>query len=558
MLGRGKSHNSLSEIQTRLGSITNSPPIIAEELNHFFTNIESPSPCDFDQNFKASNEIKFRFQSVDDKVILNAFRRLKSTKRGGILGVPTYIYQTLAHTLVPAMVILINNCLKRFQFPDIYKLGIVSPIFKKGDQTCPGNYRPISSLPVLSKVFEYTLSEQIKSYLNENGLLSNRQFGFRTGVSTTQMLHFVLDKISLYLDKKGSRFVALASLDIKKAFDTVDHSLLVAKLSNFFNFNHDAATLIRSYLSNRTQCMKVDNFISEPLPITKGVPQGSILGPLLFSLMVSDMLDSYDFAFSYADDTVILAESLDQNSAHLVLSERFAQLSNWYLKNGLTLNVMKTNCTVFSHLDVDLNIPVVLSNTSLKLNKSVTLLGISLDSKLDFKIHVSTLVTRTNQLLYLLRKIRYLLNYEEAKLIYVSIIRPKLEYCASLFTFLNKSITSKIEACQNKAIRIICKAPMEFSITDARKLLNLHTLASRRALFFRCVVHKAASGAGSMALYHHINQQEATSRSLRSGCHLILPAVNSNRGRLSFLYNSIKLLKGDLDLPEYPLFHIDD
>ena len=132
MLGRGKSHNSLSEIQTRLGSITNSPPIIAEELNHFFTNIESPSPCDFDQNFKASNEIKFRFQSVDDKVILNAFRRLKSTKRGGILGVPTYIYQTLAHTLVPAMVILINNCLKRFQFPDIYKLGIVSPIFKKG------------------------------------------------------------------------------------------------------------------------------------------------------------------------------------------------------------------------------------------------------------------------------------------------------------------------------------------------------------------------------------------------------------------------------------------
>ena len=101
---------------------------------------------------------------------------------------------------------------------------------------------------------------------------------------------------------------------------------------------------------------------------------------------------------------------------------------------------------------------------------------------------------------------------------------------------------------------------MKFSISDARKLLNLHTpLASRRAWFFRCVVHKAASGAGSMALYHHIYQQETTSRSLRSGCHLILPAVNSNRGRLSFLYNnSIKLLQGDLDLPEYPLFYIDD
>ena len=140
--------------------------------------------------------------------------------------------------------------------------------------------------------------------------------------------------------------------------------------------------------------MKVDNFISEPLPITKGVPPGSILEPLFFNLMVNDMLNSHDFSFSYADDTVILVKFLDQGSAHSVLSERFSQLSNRHLRDRLT---------VLKNFDVNLNIPVGLSNTAVKLNKSVTLLGISLDSKLT--LHVSTLVTRTNQLLYLLRKL---------------------------------------------------------------------------------------------------------------------------------------------------------
>jgi len=271
-------------------------------------------------------------------------------------------------------------------------------------------------------------------------------------------------------------------------------------------------------------------------------------------------LSSHDFAFSYADDTVILAESSNQQAAQLHLSDRFNILNKWYHSNGLSLNISKSRCIIFSNYNIDNSLTVDLNSCSIPLSDNITLLGVAFDTHLNFNSHVSNIVKKAMQSIFLLKKIRKYINCEETKLIYTSVIRTRLEYCTTLLTFTSKANSDRIEACQNKAIRTICCAPKTFSVTDGRIVLGLHTLASRRNLFFRDLAMKIASGAGSLsALYEllHHSSRKTSSRTLRSACNFILPAINSNRGRNSFTYNTIKLLKGDSNLLANPSFHID-
>ena len=394
LLGKPRSSASPTEILTEAGLVTNNEQLIAEELNKFFTNVDSPQPnpmpCPPFEQIDA-----FLFHNVSENQVQCALNRLKSNKRGGELGIPAMIYKLAHETLVPALTLVINNSLEKSIFPDVYKKAVVTPIYKKGDHTCPGNYRPISSLPILSKVFEQILATQIREHIDNNGLLSNRQFGFRTGVSTSHMLHYLADEVSLYLDKKGPKYVALASLDIRKAFDTVNHSALVNKLMHYFSFSNKAANVIKSYLSQRTQVMKIGNTLSSPSPITKGVPQGSILGPLLFNLMVNDMLSTHEFAYSYADDTVILAQSTSQDLALQKLSVQFNLLSNWYQSNGLSLNTAKTKCIVFANSAIDNALTIDLEGCTIPLSENVVLLGVTFDTRLNFNSHVCNIVKKS-------------------------------------------------------------------------------------------------------------------------------------------------------------------
>ena len=356
--------------------------------------------------------------------------------------------------------------------------------------------------------------------------------------------------------KERPGYLTLVSLDIGKAFDTVDHALLTRKLVNLFGFDRSSYKLICSYLEICTQCMKVSGFISSPLAINKGVPQGSILGLLLFNLMVNDMLDSNDFAYSYADDTVILAEGPTQEVSQQLASAQFECLNVWYSSNGLSLCANKSRFIVFSRNKVDPS-TIMLNNAEISSQNNLKLLGVILDSRLSLKTHIDTMVTKTYQSLYLLRKIRVLLNIEDAKLIYCSIIRPKLEYCSTLFMFINKSSSNRIEACQNKAIRIIIRAPNIFSVSDGRRLLNVYTLSSRRALFYRNLVGKVASGTAAAALYEHVySGQQSMSLGLRSKCRVVLPSINTNFGKSLFKYNAIKILKGESELLNEPSFTV--
>ena len=396
LLGRGKSHHSHINSVTSLSGIPlTDPQEIASELNHFFTSIPTPEIDKHVDTLLPSEDgeaCNFVISPVTELQVSWALSKLSSSKRGGIVEIPTAVYQQLASTVVPTLTHFINKSIDSSSFPKIYKQALVTPIFKKGDPSQLGNYRPISSLPVLSKVFESLISKQVIEYIDRFKLLSDKQFGFRKGVSTEQLILSVTDHYNCVLDSKKPQYIAHLSLDVRKAFDSVHHNLLLHKLSSLFSFSNDSVSLFRSYLSSRSQCMKVGDAVSECLPISKGVPQGSVLGPLLFNIMVNDLLVSNHNVLSYADDTLLFATADTPEAALVEASNKYSVLAAWYANNGLSLCPQKTNCTIFSNRNVPPDLDVVLDGHVTKVEPAVRMLGITLDSKLSYTTHTQRFI----------------------------------------------------------------------------------------------------------------------------------------------------------------------
>ena len=233
-----------------------------------------------------------------------------------------------------------NRSLDECIFPSSLKTAIVTPVFKSGDhhETC--NYRPISILPVTSKIIEKVVAEQLTSHLNKEGLLHPRQYGFRAHHSTETACCFFLETIKASLDKGG--VVGAVFLDLRKAFDTVNHSVLLTKLTQF-NLSSNVLSWLQSYLSGRTQCVRIKDKMSPLRTCTLGVPQGSVLGPLLFSLYINDLpsicMDME--TLMYADDTVIFTHGKDVETVANKLTAAMERVAEWLSDSCLTLNTEK-------------------------------------------------------------------------------------------------------------------------------------------------------------------------------------------------------------------------
>lgn len=547
MLGRGRKESPVpKEIVTSASVRLTEPGAMAEELNKFFTCLDSPTPSHV-VSPRLGSAPRFSFRATNNEEVEQLLRQLDSSKKGGLNRIPAAVYQCLRPTIVPALRHIFNTCVEAASFPSMYKTALVTPLFKKGAPSDPGNYRPISSLPVMSKVLEKIINKQVTAFLAEHALLSEKQFGFRSRIGCEQMLLLITDIYHSVLDSKSPRYIAQLSLDVRKAFDTVNHAHLLQKLKNEYNFDLMAYGLVESYLSDRNQCMRVGTMISSPRAITKGVPQGSILGPLLFNLVVNQMLEEHNDTYSYADDTLLYACAPTQSQAVKQAADRFIVLQKWYLENGLELCVHKTRCLVLSNRAVDYEAAVMLGNTSLRVSEFVKVLGVTLDSKLNFREHIRCAVSKTASLMYPLRRIRKYLHYEDAKLIYLSIIRPHLEYCSSLFVRSTLAIANSLDSSQDRAVRIICNAPSIFSVTDGRRALDIHTLASRRLCYFSNLAYRTYYGHGSEALYNRLHEhgQNVDTR-LRSGCSLVLPHAMTAHGLSRFVYQAIKVMKSSL------------
>ena len=274
-------------------------------------------------------------------------------------------------------------------FPDIW----IVPLHKSKDPTSPNNYRPITILPILSKILEHIVHQQVYEYLQQNNMITSEQFGFRPKLSTNIALTQLTEEILQNMDNK--MITGAVFIDLQKAFDTVDHSLLISKLRNL-GFSNPVVDWFWSYLSSRSAVTSINNSTSDPKPVTVGVPQGSILGPLLFLLYINDLPRCLTHCKSilYADDTLLYHSARTVADLESKINTDLESVSHWRNNNLLTLNNEKTKFMIFSNKKQSLSnsdVTITVQSKKIQRERSIKYLGITLSE--DFSWHEISLGT---------------------------------------------------------------------------------------------------------------------------------------------------------------------
>ena len=374
--------------------------------------------------------------------------------------------------------LIINQSLFTGIFPDSLKIAKILPIFKKGDPSYFGNYRPISLLPAVSKVFEKVVFIQIYEYFNSNNLLYKSQYGFRANHSTELAGIEFVDKILHYLDDQHTPISIF--LDLSKAFDTLDHDILLFKLK-YYGITGTPYKWFCSYLSNRQQYTQYGAYMSERLKITTGVPQGSILGPLLFIIYMNDIYtvsDSFQ-AILYADDTTLTTAvgSLTRMVAGLqeISRDISFELSNiylWLTANRLSLNFDKTKYMIFHtsgcKMD-DISLDIRIENNSIEQIREFNFLGLTINETMTWSSHVGKIASKIGRTVGVLHKLKHFLPKDVLKTIYNSLISPHLHFGVLSWGF--KS--SRIHKLQKKAVRAITSSKFNAHTEPLFKRLNI-------------------------------------------------------------------------------------
>ena len=337
------------------------------------------------------------------------------------------------------------------------------------------NCRPVSVLPFFSKIFEKVMYNRVSDFITKHKILYELQFGFRKEHSTAMALTVLNDKISSSLDN-GDHVLGVF-LDFSKAFDCVNHKILLTKLE-CYGIRGIALQWFRSYLTNRKQYVVYNNINSNLRDITCGVPQGSILGPLLFLLYINDITNASTklFPILYADDSNVFLSGKDITKLVDTMNEELIKLVKWVEINKLSLNIPKTQCMVFSLNNVIIEGKVVVKGNPVCVVKSTKFLGVLIDSKLEWKQHINYIKGKIAKALGILCKARRLLNTSTLRTVYYSFLFPYLCYCIEVWGAARKKHISPLIVQHKRAIRMISFAGYrEHSLPLFRKL-NLLTL----------------------------------------------------------------------------------
>ena len=267
-------------------------------------------------------------------------------KSSGPNSIPTNLLKEFSPQFIPPIKTLVNKSLTEGTFPSIFKLALICPIYKKSDKTKCVNYRPISLLSNLSKIFERIMYNRLEGYLESNNLIYDFQFGFRKKFSTDHALLSITEQIKNNFQNKNFSYGVF--VDLEKAFDTVNHKILISKLK-YYGFQENTLSWLTSYLSNRTHKVTLNGEISDSKPVSCGVPQGSILGPLLFLIYINDMNKAIrnSKVYHFADDTNLLFSHKNEKTLKRIVNKDLKNLYEWLCANRLSLNVAKTEFMIF-------------------------------------------------------------------------------------------------------------------------------------------------------------------------------------------------------------------
>ena len=454
---------------------------VAQTFNEFFANVVQnlnlKPPADLIQNadhiddpiFKAIHKYElhpsvikikekmtefnfhiFSFKKLNENEMKKQICSLKSSKAQQPNDIPTQLIKENIDIFCPFITKNFNFCLDNFEFPSILKYANVTPAHKKGTKTNVKNYRPISILPNLSKAYERSIYNQLYEYFDN--ILSKYQFGYRKGYSAQQCLISMIEQFKSCLDR-GNLFGAILT-DLSKAFDCIPYDLLIAKLSAY-GLDLPSLRLLNSYLSDRKQRVKINNTFSIWSEVLCGVPQGSILGPLLFNIFICDLflfITTCDIA-SYADDNSPYYCGRDINNVLQNLTKVTEQMFTWFENNGMKVNPEKSHLILSHPYEKE----TFISGELIENSKCEKLLGVLIDHKLTFDKHVRLLCNKASTKVNALARISQVMEVGQRKLIMNAFIISHFSYCPLVWMMHSRRMNDRINRIHKRALRIVYK-----------------------------------------------------------------------------------------------------
>uniref|UniRef100_A0A8C7DT40 Reverse transcriptase domain-containing protein n=1 Tax=Oncorhynchus kisutch TaxID=8019 RepID=A0A8C7DT40_ONCKI len=544
--------NTSSQLPTALkigNTVTTDKSTIIENFNkHFSTaghafHLATPTPDNSTAPPTATRPSlpHFSFSQIHSADVLKELQNLDPYKSAGLDNLDPFFLKLSAEIVATPITSLFNLSFVSSEIPKDWKAAAVIPLFKGGDTLDPNCYRPISILPCLSKVFESQVNKQITDHFESHHTFSAMQSGFRAGHGCTSATLKVLNDILTAIDKK--HYCAAVFIDLAKAFDSVNHHILIGRLDSL-GFSNDCLAWFTNYFSDRVQCVKSEGLLSGPLAVSMGVPQGSILGPTLFSVYINEvcLAAGESLIHLYADDTILYTSGPSLDTVLTTLQASFNAIQLSFRGLQLLLNTSKTKCMLFNR---SLPAPTRLSNittldgSDLEYVDNYKYLGVWLDCKLSFQTHIKHLQSKVKSRIgFLFRNKASFTHAAKHTLVKLTIL-PILDFGDVIYKIASNTLLNKLDAVYHSAIRFITKAPYTTHHCDLYALVGWPSLHTRRQTHWLHVIYKTLLGKVPPYLSSLVTIASPTC-STRSSRYisLVTPKTNSFFGRLSFQFSA--------------------
>ena len=554
-LGASKHYIGSSIFSIKINDKTiDNPSEISTEFNKFFVSVASKIkepvvPSNFDRlrtfcNEKLTENTSFSIPTLGHEKVEKYLKNIDITKATGVDTIGPRLLKLAAPYISESLTFICNQSIVKSVFPKKWKEGKVTPLHKNGAKDDTNNYRPISVLPVVSKLLEKHVHDSLMAYLFSNSLLHSTQSGFRPNHSCETSL---LQMINKWLDAiNSSQMIGMVMIDFRKAFDLVDHTLLLKKLK-YYKISEETISWFSSYLLGRKQKVFVNNVLSESENIICGVPQGSILGPLLFLIFINDLPLEINNVLTdlYADDTTLYYIDKSQACIEQQLQTALHKLSEWCKENGMLINTTKTKVMLITtpQRRVNLNnynFHLTYTNEALSVVTCEKILGVFIDNNLTWTNHTDAVAKKIVSNLWLLSRIKTYLTTHQRVQFYKSYVQPHIDYCNTIWGGTSQRNLDRIYRLQKRACKIILDYKYE-NIADSMeelKILNIYERIYLKKAKFMFKISKSLTPKYINEMFQ-LRPLNNTLQSLRSSATInyVLPRPHKELFKQSLIYS---------------------